>query len=121
MNNDRIVHTVGYEVNGVVVTQRTYTWVVQVGTPKLINVAYNPGAGAPFFSAEVFEYNLTLPMGSTATAATLVKQPGDLSATIVHRSAAAGGVVTICDDCDFDRVSSPGVCLSVCLSIRLSV
>ena len=108
VNEDKIVVTVLYEEPNTPVKTTTYTWTLLIPTPELINALYNPGSGSPAFSSNQYDYMLTLPTGTTQTATTLSKQPGDLVARVQHRSSAAGGqLLPICDFgvCTFGPVS----------------
>ena len=107
VHDDKIIATVTYTVGGAVIKQEVYTWTLVIPTADLIDVTYSPGDGSPAFQSERFDYTLTLPPGTSVTDTVLTKEPGDLHAAIVHRSAASDNRdLQICDDCDFDRVSA---------------
>ena len=99
MSGDQIVVTVTYVVAGHEVSRVVYTWTLSIPTPELINAAFLPGAGSPAFDDEVFDYILTLDVGTTSTNVNVTKEPGDLTTDITHVSAAAGGDVVICAAC----------------------
>ena len=119
VNNDKIVVTVTYRVAGLVVSQKVYVWTLIIPTPELIDVAYSPGGGSPAFSAETLDYTLTLPVGTTSTAATLSKTPGVLNSLVVHRRPATATDVTICTDCAYDQVPSQATYISCSKSLMV--
>ena len=108
MHADQIRTNVKYTVLGVVTKDYTYIWTLDIPTPELTDVAYTPGVAVPTFTVDVFDYNLTLPVGTTSTITTLSKEPnGLLESVVVHISAAAGTNLTICTDCAYSEVRNP--------------
>ena len=104
VNDDKVIATVTYRVNGHQVAQDIYTWTFVTTEPRVISALANPGVVDPGFDSDVYEYVVTLAAGTKDTDLTLNKNPGDLEMTMVHNSAAANGPVTVCTNCAFARV-----------------
>ena len=100
---DQIVTTVKYSVLGQVVQTTTYTWTLHIPIPALVNAQHNPGDGQPAFRDNILNYFVDLPVGTTSTAQTLSKTPGELHAKMTHKSIAKGDT-ELCDGCEFDQV-----------------
>ena len=115
VHDDKIIACVTYTVDGHVVSEKIYTWTVQIPTPELIDADFTnaPGTQSPAFNKERYDYVLDLPVGTQSTVTEIdAESPETLHLVIKHESISRGMGIRIvewivCDNCDFYTVSWP--------------